>query len=641
MKNPFFERKCLPFFLLFLVPHLLLADPYVDSLETIVNGQTDKAVVKEATFLLGEYLVQRNPEQAEIYASFLSDLPSVNKDSAEWSRMIYIYAASHRWQGNYKTALDYYQRIYDYFKSKKDLLQIARSGKKIGTLNTYLGNNVMAQKHLLECGEIYHQVGSPRQKASINNSIAGFYVSIEHEEKGKERYLMALKGFEALKDSAGLASANANLAMIYANQGTFEKAEKHLAAQRIYNQVFPTGREMGFYHDFMGVLRQKQDRLNEAYEEHLKALNIRKKLSSTYNLCESRLNTGEVLIKLKRPKEAIFHLKKVLQYEEHESYNQEERAHELLSKAYEKLNNFPQALVHYKAFKEKVDTLYNRESIQVIAEKDALYKRKEQDSQIALLSKEKEITQAKLSRSNMLIYGGLCSLLLFSLFSFFIYRLYKKIKTQNGIIKKALKEKSLLLQEIHHRVKNNLQVISSLLRLQSKFITDESALAAIKDGRNRVQSMAILHQNLYREEDITGVNMKVYFSNLVEGIFKSYNLSKEDIQLNLEIEDLNLDVDTVIPIGLITNELVTNSLKYAFGEDISDKAVIEVKLTETNGEYQLVVSDNGIGMDEETILQAPDKTFGQRMIHAFVNKLKAQIRINNVEGTKVIIDIPK
>jgi len=342
MKNNFFKYKSLFLLLFFLSPSFLLADSYIDSLKTIINSETDKVQVKEATFLLGEYLVQRNPEQAEAYASILQDLPSVNKDSAEWSRMIYIYAASHRWQGNYKTALDYYQRIYDYFKNKKDLLNVARSGKKIGTLNTYLGNNVMAQKHLLECGEIYNQVGSPRQKASINNSIAGFYVSIEHEEKGKERYLMALKGFAALNDSAGLASANANLAMIYANQGAFEKAEEHLAAQKIYNQVFPTGREMGFYHDFMGVLRQKQERLNEAYEEHIKALEIRKKLSSTYNLCESRLNTGQVLIKLNRHKEAIFYLKEVLQYEEHESYNQEERAHELLSKAYEKLADFPQ-----------------------------------------------------------------------------------------------------------------------------------------------------------------------------------------------------------------------------------------------------------------------------------------------------------
>ena len=640
MKNLFFEKTPLFLFLLFLIPHFLLADSYIDSLETVINSQADKTEVKEATFLLGEYLVQRNPEQAEAYADILRDLPSVNKDSVEWSRMMYIYAASHRWQGNYKTALDYYQKLYDYFKSKNDLLNVARSGKKIGSINTFLGHNVMAQKHLLECGEIYNAEGTDRQKAMINNSIAGFYVSIEHEEKGKERYLMALKGFQALNDSAGLASANANLGMIYANQGDFDKAEKHLQAQKIYNRVFATGRGMGFHHDFMGILRQKQGRLNEAFQEHLKALEIRKSLSSTYNLCESRLNTGEVLIKLKKYKEAIFHLKEVLKYEEHESYNQEERAHELLSKAYEKLNDYPQALMHYKAFKTKVDTLYNRESIQVIAEKDALYKRNEQDSQIALLSKEKEIAQAKLSRSNMLIYGGLVGLLLFSLFSFFIYRLYKKIKAKNEIIKKALQEKSLLLQEIHHRVKNNLQVISSLLRLQSKFITDESALEAIKDGRNRVQSMAILHQNLYREEDITGVNMKTYFTNLVEGIFNSYNLSKDDIQLNLEIEDLNLDVDTVIPIGLITNELVTNSLKYAFGEDI-DKAVIEVKLSEINGEYQLIVSDNGIGMDEATILQAPDKTFGQRMIHAFVNKLKAQIRINNVEGTKVIIDIPK
>lgn len=633
-------KYLISFIFLLIYTNSAISQAHEDSLLTIIQTATDRSEIKEATFQLGEYLVQRNPERAEMYANQLADLPSVNRDSSEWGRLNYIYAASHRWQGNYKTALDYYQKNYNYYQGQNDPENIARSGYKIGTINMFLGNNVLCQKHLLECAEIYKEIGTPGQQASINNSLASFYLNIDQEEKAEERYLKALEVFSAINDSSGMASINANLGLLYADRGEYEKSEKHLLAQKGLNKVFPTEREMGFHYDFMGVLRENQGRLQEAYQEYLKALNIRKKLSSTYNLCESRLSLGSILINLKKYDEAIFHLKEVLSYDEHESHNQQERAQQLLSEAYEKQNNFAKALEHYKAYKAVSDTIYNENSIQVIAEKDAAYKKKEQDAEIALLNIENQMGQERLSRSRIINYGSLIALIVFSLLSFFIYRLYRKIKGQNNVITKALQDKSLLLKEIHHRVKNNLQVVSSLLRLQSKFITDENALEAIKDGRNRVQSMAILHQNLYRDEDITGVNMKVYFSNLVEGIFNSYNLSKEDIQLDLDIEDINLDVDTVIPIGLITNELVTNSLKYAFAKD-KENATIEVKLKELNGEYHLEVSDNGSGIDDEIIKSKTSKTFGQRMIHAFVNKLKARINISNKQGTKVVIAIPK
>lgn len=617
----------------------LQSQSYEDSLINIINDNLDNIHTKEATFLLGEYLVQRNPEQAEIHADQISSMPVTPRDSSEWGRLNYIYAASHRWQGNYSTALDYYQQNYDYYKRKKDLENIAESGYKIGSINMFLGNNTLSQKHLLECAEIYGKIGSPKQQASINNSLASFYLNLEQWEKGKERYLESLAQFTAINDSTGMSSTNANLGYVYSELGEYEKAEKHLMAQKALNKVFPTFREMGFHYDFLGLLRQKQGRLQEAYREHLKALEIRESLSSTYNLCESKLNTGEVLIKLGRYDEAIDHLDDVLGFEEHQSLNQESLAHERLAEAYQKQQNHQLALYHFKLHKSISDTILNKESIDIIANKDAVYKKQEQDVEIALLNKENEITTERLHRFRAITIGTIIGLVLFSLLATFIFQLYRKLKVKNAIIKKALEDKNLLIQEIHHRVKNNLQVISSLLSLQSSFIKDENAMKAINDGRNRVQSMAILHQNLYKENNITGVHIKTYFGNLVKEIFNSYNLSKNEIQLFLDIDDIILDIDTVIPIGLITNELITNSLKYAFTEG-ANAAMIEVKLHQMDKAYQLIVSDNGVGIGDEIIQRTPDKSFGQQMIHAFVDKLDAQMTIDNRKGTKVVIRIP-
>ncbi len=613
---------------------------YVDSLINSLQLDIPQKSKIEAKFLLAEYLVQRNPELAEQYANELNAYSDIPRDSSEWGRLNSIYAASHRWQGNYKTALEYYASNYGYYSRHNDSLKIAETAKFIGSINMFLGNNIIAQEYLIACSDIYMAIGSDRQKASINTSLGSFYLNIDQIEKGKEKYLQALDDFKTLNDSAGMSGVHANLGMVYTDLGEYDKAQAHLMKQKAFNKVFPTLREMGFHHDFLGNLRQAQGRLEEAYDEHLIGLNIRKDLSSTYNLCESKLNVGEVLIKLGRYKEAIEQLEDVLEYEEHESFNQQYAAHNLLSEAYEKKGDYKSALAHYKTFKQISDTIYNENSIQVIAEKDALYKKKEQDARIELLNAQYEVTQTKLQRSRTIIVSSLVGLSIFSLLSVFIYLMYKKIKAKNITIKKALADKSLLMDEIHHRVKNNLQMISSLLQLQSRFITDKTALDAINAGRSRVQSMAILHKNLYREENLTGVNMKEYFNNLIQGIFNSYNLTHDQIKLNLDIDDIQLDVDAVIPIGLITNELITNSLKYAF-EDAKEHASIQVKLKESLNNYELVVRDNGVGMSVEIINRKPDKTFGQRMIHAFVNKLKATMRINNTNGTEVIISIPK
>ena len=633
-------KHALSFLIMILTLSSVMAQSYEDSLLNIIKIDKNKANVKEAIFLLGEYLVQRNPEQAEIYADQLNSLPNTPKDSSEWGRLNYIYAASNRWQGNVTTALDYYQKNYDYYNRVNDSINIAISAEFMGNINMFLGNNLIAQEYLLKCANIYAAIGTPKQKAGINKLLASFYLNIDQTDKAEEKYLEALQAFTIINDSAGMASCNANLGLLYSDLGEFEKAEEHLMRQKALNAVYPTLREMGFHHDFLGVLRKRQGRLQEAYEEFYKALKIREGLSSTYNLCESKLSVGGILIELGRYQEAIAQLEDVLEFEEHNSVNQQSRAHEMLSEAFEKQNNYKKALEHFKAYKAVSDSIYNEESIQIIAEKDAAYKKKEQDAEIALLNLKNQVTKQKLSKSKTLIAGSLIGLAIFSLLSFFIFLMYQKIKGKNDIIKKALSDKELLIQEIHHRVKNNLQIISSLLKLQSRYITDEKALEAIQDGRNRVQSMAILHKDLYKEDNVRGVNMKTYFSNLTQGIFNSYNLKKDKVKLNLDIENVNLDVDTVIPIGLITNELISNSLKYAFAEGY-DQAKIDVKLKEINDHYELTVSDNGIGINDKILAQTTSNTFGQKMIKAFADKLKATVHINNSNGTEVVINIPK
>ena len=626
---------------LFMLPFISngQTDKYEDSIQHIIQQTTNSIERANARFLLAEYLVQRDPERAEQLADELYDFE--NTDSITWARLNYVYAASNRWQGNYATALEYYHKNYRFYSARHDSLNIAKTAHFVGLINTFTGNNILAQQYLLQVAAIYKNKGTNLQQAEINKSLAGFYLNVDQYEKARIRYTEALAQFEVLNDSAGMASTHANLGSVLTTLGDYETAEQHLLQQKKLNAVFPTLREMGFHHDFMGVLRQAQNRIPEAYTEHLAALRIREKLSSTYNLCESKLNFGEVLIKMKRYDEAIAQLNDIFRYDEHESLYQQQKAYELLALAAEQKGDFPLALKNYKSFKSISDSIYSKESIDIIAEKDARYNRQEQVAKISLLQKENEIGKAKLSRSNLIIIGTGIGIAVLSFLIFMVYRLYQNIKAKNKKISTTLAENELLMREIHHRVKNNLQIISSLLNLQSRFIEDKTAREAIQNGRNRVQSMAILHRNLYTVDDVTSVDMKSYFNSLIKNIFDSYKLTESNVSLHLEVDDIKLDVDSVIPIGLIINELITNSLKHAFGGNQLNKAEIRVYLNELQKTYRLVVYDNGTGVSNEVLSRKKEETFGQRMIRAFVQKLKATVVVDNENGTKVTINIPK
>ncbi len=255
----------------------------------------------------------------------------------------------------------------------------------------------------------------------------------------------------------------------------------------------------------------------------------------------------------------------------------------------------------------------------------------------ASLDREYQLQQAKLKDERnlrlSLLFGLTTALLLGGL----AYRQFKKQKNKNIIIEKQADELETLMKEIHHRVKNNLQVISSLLDLQALNIKDEKAAYAVKESKNRVQSMALIHQNLYNEGNIKGIKMDDYIQNLAKSLFDSYNIKPETIKLTTDIDPLSIDVDTVIPIGLTINELISNSLKYAFNNQ--DAGEITVVLKQDGKDLLLKVKDNGRGFKEGYDHQG--NSFGFKIIKAFAQKLKAKLDVYNDNGACVEMRISK
>jgi two-component sensor histidine kinase len=199
------------------------------------------------------------------------------------------------------------------------------------------------------------------------------------------------------------------------------------------------------------------------------------------------------------------------------------------------------------------------------------------------------------------------------------------------VLKAKNNENELLLKEIHHRVKNNLEMVSSLLKLQSVKTKDAEAKGVMEASQNRVQSMGIIHQKLYQGDNLASIEMKDYFQNLSENLLDAFGLS-EKVKVKYDMDPVELDVDTAVPIGLIVNELLTNSLKYAFPDDQKGEIELSLKETEKN-KLHLLVADNGIGQSDHTTVKGTG--FGSQLVKLLTMQLQGKMNASYENGTRL------
>jgi len=632
-----FPQKTI-FLALFVMTCCQLPATQLDSLKTVVYSAESTVTKWQALNELVSTIPWGTPDSTIKYCQMFLDEPSIENNQPYLANIHYYYGRGSRSKGNYSIALDHFKKSYEIYTTLVDSSNMAKAAYQLGIINLFSGKMETSLSFLTEALDLYKAVGTQSDIADMLNAMASYYTDNEQEDLAIEKYKEALAIYTALDETAGMANIHANLGLTYIDLEKYDLAETHILEQGRLDTIIGTDYVMGFHYDFMGYLYKSKGELLRALGWYQKALKVRKRAASHYNLCETHIGIGNLYNDLGQYGKAIPHLNEVLSYEEeHQSLNQLERAYTGLSTAYEAQGNHILALANYKKLKTTSDSIYNKKKISEIANMETAIKKTELDAEITLLNKENQIAELSLLQQKKFLGTSLLFSAIFLLLGLVMYRLYRKIKAQKIEIEITLKEKDILLREIHHRVKNNLQIISSVLSLQSRQIKDSSIQQAINEGRNRVRSMALIHQNLYQKENLTGVSVNGYLEKLIEELFNTYNISRELISLNLDIDNIDLDVDTMIPLGLIINELVSNSLKHAFKDN--NYGYIKISLKEENKSLILNVEDNGIGVTAKEM--ATSNSFGNRLIKAFSQKLKADYTIEKNNGTKVTMTISK
>ena len=501
---------------------------------------------------------------------------------------------------------------------EEPLLQ-AEALEEISHLERRLGNNTKSFKATFEALEIYESMELSERQAASFTQLASNYISDGDYIPGINYLTKAMEIYANSDKATNYALTVLNLGEAYRMSGQLDSAVFYFEEALEMNETLDNEVLLGYSKGNLGMVQSAQNKIGLAQNNLTEAVGVLKKLGDSYSTSVYLAELGKVHELNREYGLAEENFLEALEIAQKEGFKEQIRdIGILLSKFYEDRSQ------HRKALHQ--DSLVNKKNIQDIERIKASYEIDKRESEIGLLNKINETQKYVL----YLVMLGFVSLLIFA---YILRRGYRRIKRANAVlaeqrdlIAKKEREKALLLRELNHRIKNNLQMISSLLSLQGHQLKGHPAQEALLEGKLRVEALSLVHRKLYQDGVDTRIKVKEYMEELIFGLFHGYGAT---FKPRLDISDINITIDKAIPLALIINEVIVNALKYAYVN--IDKPTMKVVLKRTRGDVVNVqVGDNGIGYASKC---ANENSFGIKLIHSLVEQLEGSLSIKAEKGT--------
>ncbi|MBN2613447.1 MAG: tetratricopeptide repeat protein [Bacteroidales bacterium] len=530
------------------------------------------------------------------------------------------------------------KEVERYMNELITLAQKLNDDKKLSNSYIQLGNHLMNQSHLRQAIEAYFKAlgiaeksNYPDGMADALGSIGLSYLYLQEFDNTISYYMKQEKILKELKKENELSNTYNSLGQAYL------AIKKYDAGLDYFFKSLTLRKKMQYKPGISGSLHNigftyylMEDSLDLALKYAYESLETDKEIENNAGIANNYMLLGKIFYLKKNLSRAMEFLEKSIAIAN--EYHETDVIHKtsgVLSKLYAETKSFEKAYNYYLLHNQIGDSLINRENLKRITQLEMQHEFDKKQNEISLehlqdnLRYETQVKRSKLARNYSVLVGFI--MVVFGLFIYYSFR-----KSQ-----KANKEKEALLKEIHHRVKNNLQVISSLLNMQSGAIIDDGTKAVVKESQSRVKSMALIHQMLYQSEMFTCIDFTKYLEQLMSSLMGTYKQPGKNIRYLIHAGRVTLDIDTAIPLGLITNELATNALKYAFIDSAEGQIDFSISKTSERA-YKFVISDNGKGLPENFDLNKSD-TLGLKLVKILTRQIAGKIDLVSNAGTTVII----
>ncbi|MFK7952241.1 MAG: histidine kinase dimerization/phosphoacceptor domain -containing protein [Ekhidna sp.] len=571
-------------------------------------------------------------DSALMYADAMLEMANSLQDHQKISESILLKGLAYGYMDDFQNEILYYRKALEYASSHNDSLGIGKSYINMGVNNYYKGNLDSAAFFYELARGIFQTINEERFLGFSLNNLGQVYTRVEKYDQAKAAYNEALKIKISQKDTSAIMNTYFNLASLSMSEELFQEALEYSKQTLQYAEHLGDSATIGAAYINLGLSSIRLGNYDKGLLYSAKADSYRDAINIDPELVLGLHSLAvEISIQKSDWQKAKYRLSQMKSFLRDDAFTESQMKYFNLKSQIEiNENDYQNAFQSLQTYHRIKDDFLSESVQKNVVALEKKYESESKDKQITVLELEKKNAALILSKStnqrNVLIAVSLIviivAILLFILFS-------QK--------RKSLAERDVLLKEIHHRVKNNLQVISSLLNLQADSLDDNTAKDAVKEGQHRVKSMALIHQKLYSTDDVRGVNVQGYLEQLTSELFKAFGVDQEKVDFQIETSNLKMDIDTVIPLGLIINELITNSIKYAFQN--TGNGLLEISIKEEGESLKVVVKDNGKGMDEEAIKAS--NSFGWKMIKSLSRKLKAEIIVDGTSGTNVQLNLSR
>lgn len=475
--------------------------------------------------------------------------------------------------------------------------------------------------------------------AKVYNNLGIFFTSAAHQSlpDAKKNFLKSYEIIQEGQDLNAQLRGLLNLGAVYGQLEEFDSAYYFLELGAEISRETKRERYLAQFLTNIAASKQVQERNDEALSLLKEVLVLKSVRNDPSYLVSIMVDIGVSLSEQKNYVESLSYYRRALE---------EVRLHQLkdyhigmygdMANIFEGMGRLDSAVLYLRRRDKAKEDYFNESKARAIEDANVKYETLVQEKKLLLTENERIAREQE--RNSAIAVSGLLGL--FLILGYLAYqskqRTNKRLSIKNEIIAKKESEKTLLLRELHHRVKNNLQLISSLLNLQAYRLQDKEAASAVKEGQARVEAMAMIHRQLYLKEEETKISLPDYLENMMQNLLYAFGAQNGKVKVEQEVEDLAIDADLAIPLGLIINELLTNSFKYAFRDTPKPVLTITAKVL-PSGLLSVLVADNGPGISSDTDRK---QSFGMEMVKSLAKQMKAHLEINHDEGFTVSLDIP-
>jgi two-component sensor histidine kinase len=557
-------------------------------------------------------------------------------------------------KGDFGVAIGHINKAIEINKTLHYPENLADSYFTLGQSYLFLNDYAASLKNLNLALSGFEKLHKKAKTARVYNNMAILFGKLDDGKEELEYYKKALAMLEDDNTPYGQNLKNVistNIGNVYSDNREYDKSNEILEDNISYVIHHNKINGLGLIYLRMGANYLGLNQYEESLENLNKALDCFRKITNKSGEGDALRSIGKTYYYMNElAKAEAFTLQGLALSKQIGELESVKFAYEILANIYSKKGNYQKAYENHVLYKNVSDQIFNEQinskltQIQMthqFEQKQAVLKTQQEKKDVVL---KKEALKQKRIKSIVLL-----TLLFVSVIALGVYmnlKRYKKqkkiIESQKGLVEEqkeqiqnTLLEKETLLREIHHRVKNNLQIISSLLNIQSEEIKNKKVLASIQEGQSRVQAMSLIHQNLYQSEEIDRVNVDKYLHELIDYLSQMFIGKAKNIVVQIETSDIRFDFDTIIPLGLIVNELVSNAFKYAFQS--KETGTITIKIKALNQiDYELTVEDDGNALPDNLDFKNSN-SLGLKLVSILSKQLRGSFTATGKDGKTTFI----